>query len=87
MYAIRSYYVESIVQLMKKKSDAKLIFVTTTFVPENEAGRFQVDALRYNGRAKKIMQRNKILVNDIYDKSVPIHQQFGKGTDDVHYTA
>jgi len=77
---------DSIVTLFKKISDAKLIFVTSTYVPENEGGRYQKDAIRYNEAALKVMQKHAIEVNDIYEKSANIHQKFGIGNDDVHFT-
>jgi len=88
-YTIDEYAsnLDSIVTILKTKTEAKLIFVTTTFVPENEAGRFKNDAIRYNAAAKKIMKKHSIIVNDIYEQSIPIHQAFGKGPDDVHYSS
>lgn len=77
---------ESIVLKLKEKSNAKLIFVTTTYVPENEAGRFQEDAIKYNAVAKAIMKKHSIMINDIYEESKQVHKDFGKGNDDVHYT-
>lgn len=77
---------DSIVSILKKKTEAKLIFVTTTYVPENEAGRFTNDAIRYNEAAKKLMKKHSVIVNDIYEQSIPIHQNFGTGLDNVHYS-
>ena len=76
---------DSIVQWMKAKSDAKLIFVTTTYVPEDEAGRYQEDAIRYNQLAKRIMEKNGVVINDIYEASRRIHRHYGKDSGDVHY--
>jgi hypothetical protein len=77
---------DSLARLLKRKSDAKLIFVTISFVPENEAGRFKEDAIAYNQEAIKIMTAHKVLVHDIYEKSKSIYERFGKGKDDVHYS-
>jgi len=77
---------DSIVSTLQRITEAKLIFVTTTYVPENEAGRFKNDAIRYNDAAKKIMKKHSVTVNDIYEASIPIHQALGKGSDDVHYS-
>ena len=77
---------EEIVKSIKQVSNAKLIFVTTSYVPEHEAGRFQKDAQKYNKVAKRVMKKYDINVNDIYKKSKAIHKEFGKGTNDVHYT-
>ena len=87
-YALDEYAsnLDSIVTILQTKTEAKLIFVTTTYVPENEAGRFQNDAIRYNDAAKKIMKNHSVIVNDIYEESIPIHQEVGKGLDNVHYS-
>ena len=77
---------DSIVAMLKERSDAKLIFVTTSYVPEKEAGRFSDDALKYNEAAKKIMEKHGVEVNDIFKKSAMIHSKFGSGQDNVHYT-
>lgn len=77
---------EAIVKLMQEKSDAKLIFVTTTYVPRHEAGRFKKDAKKYNRIARRVMKRNGVIINDIYKASKRIHKEYGKGNDDVHYT-
>lgn len=78
---------DSLVTTLKQLTDAKLIFVTTSYVPENEAGRFAEDALRYNAAAKEVMKKHSITVNDIYEPSRLIHRELGKGSDNVHYTA
>ena len=77
---------DSLVSIMKEISDARLIFVTTTYVPENEAGRFQKDPIIYNKAARKVMKKHSVLINDLYQESVSIHKAFGVGDDDVHYT-
>lgn len=68
-----------------KKTGAKLIFVTTTYVPKEEAGRFTGDEIKYNTIALEVMKQNNIKVNDLYKTSVEVHQKFGLGTDNVHY--
>lgn len=77
---------EAIVKILREKSDAKLIFVTTTYVPTAEAGRYTEDAIRYNEIAKGVMNANGVKINDIYELSKGIHREYGKGNDDVHYT-
>jgi lysophospholipase L1-like esterase len=77
---------DSIVKLIRKKSDAELIFVTTTYIPDDDAGRYKEDAVKYNKIAKRIMAANDVKVNDIYEKSVELHHEFGKGIHDVHYS-
>lgn len=78
---------EAIVKIMLNKSDAKLIFVTTTYVPIAEEGRFTEDAIKYNKIAKQIMKVNGVKINDIYEVSKEIHLKYGKGDDDVHYSS
>ncbi len=78
---------EAIVKIMRNKSDAKLIFVTTTYVPIAEEGRFTEDAIKYNEIAKPIMKVNGVKINDIYEVSKEIHLKYGKGNDDVHYSS
>ena len=87
-YTIDEYAsnLDSIVTRLQTLTQAKLIFVTTTYVPENEAGRFEEDAIRYNDAAKRIMKKHSVIVNDLYDQSISIHHKYGKGSDDVHYT-
>jgi hypothetical protein len=79
-------YLDSIVTILEHSTKAKLIFVTTTYVPENEAGRFQDDVQKYNKAALEVMKKHKIQVNDIYSKSIVIHKKWGLGTDNVHYS-
>ena len=77
---------DSLVTTLKTLTDAKLIFVTTSYVPEGEAGRFVEDAVRYNAAAKKIMEKHGVLVNDIYERSKEIHSKHNRASNDVHYT-
>ncbi|WP_372774761.1 SGNH/GDSL hydrolase family protein [Mangrovibacterium sp.] len=76
---------DAIVKIIREKSDAELIFVTTTYVPTAEAGRFSKDAKKYNKIAKRVMKANGVKVNDIYKASINIHAKYGKGNDNVHY--
>ena len=32
------------------------------------------------------MKKHSVIVNDIYEQSKLIHERFGKGSDDVHYS-
>lgn len=77
---------DSIVKMIRKISDAELVFVTTTYVPECEAGRFMEDAKKYNEIARAVMETNGAKINDMYETSKGIHLEYGKGNDDVHYT-
>ena len=78
---------DTLVSIMKELSNAKLIFTTITYVPENEPGRFSSDPIIYNKAAKKVMKKHSVRVNDIYKKSIAIHKAYGMGDDDVHFSA
>ncbi|MBT3279237.1 MAG: SGNH/GDSL hydrolase family protein [Phycisphaerales bacterium] len=49
-----------------KKTGAKLVFATTTPVPEGSKGRIVGDSVKYNAVALKIMKAEGIVVNDLY---------------------
>lgn len=76
---------DSLVQILKG-THAKLIFVTTTYVPRKEPGRYTEDAKKYNKIAEKIMKANGVFVNDVYARSEKIHEKYGLGDKNVHYT-
>ena len=76
---------DSLVTIIKKSTNAKLIFVTTTYVPKEEPGRYESDVQKYNDAAKKVMNKHSVMVNDIYEESITIHRDFGIGSNDVHY--
>lgn len=69
-----------------KKTGAKLIFVTTTVVPEKDAGRFAGDEDKYNAIAVALMKKNGITINNLHVPSVAVHQKLGLGADNVHYS-
>ncbi|MFV0468192.1 MAG: SGNH/GDSL hydrolase family protein [Dysgonomonas sp.] len=77
---------DSIVTILKQETNAKLIFVTSTFIPEDEEGRFYEDAMVYNDGAIEVMKKHDVYVNDIYAKSAKIHRKHGMGSNNVHYT-
>jgi len=88
-YSVDEYNanLDSIVSTLKKITKAKLIFITTTYVPKNEAGRFENDAITYNNAAKSVMKKHDVVVNDIFEQSKLIHTDLGKESDNVHYTS
>ncbi|WP_223552128.1 SGNH/GDSL hydrolase family protein [Aestuariivivens sp. NBU2969] len=77
---------DTIVRKIKEKSSAKLIFVSTSYVPKEEVGRHAIDAKKYNKAAKAVMKKYGVMVIDIYKASKKIHNKYGIGTHDVHYT-
>lgn len=68
-----------------RKSAKTLLFVTTTIVPENSAGRKPEDPAKYNEVALDVMKKNKIGVIDLYTPSLTIHPQTSK-PGNVHYS-
>lgn len=82
-------YEANMEQLVKrlKQTGAKLVFVTTTVIPPNEAGRFEGDEVTYNEAAIAVMETYGVSVLDLHGPSVAIHETYKKGSGDVHYTA
>ena len=68
-----------------KKTKAKLIFATTTPVPEGEAGRKVGDDLRYNKAALAVMKKHGIAVNDLHAVMADKMDKFGVRPGDVHF--
>lgn len=82
-------YELQIEQIVKKlrRSRAKLIWASTTPVPENEPGRFAGSELLYNQRAHKVMDKYGIAINDLHGKINHQFNNLSRGKGDVHFTA
>lgn len=76
---------DSIVTMIKRISQARLLFVTTSYVPEGEVGRFVKDAPIYNKVAMEVMKKHHVAVNDLYEYSRSVHKDHSTGSDNVHY--
>ncbi|HEX5105830.1 MAG TPA: SGNH/GDSL hydrolase family protein, partial [Pirellulaceae bacterium] len=61
---------EALVARMKK-SGAKLIFATTTPVPEGAQARIAGDEKRYNAIAAAVMKQNGVAIDDLYAFALP----------------
>ncbi|MDF7806403.1 SGNH/GDSL hydrolase family protein [Pontiellaceae bacterium B12219] len=70
-----------------KKTDATLIWCTTTPVPEGEAGRKLGDDLEYNRIAEEIMMANGVLINDLHTHALLRLPEIRKQKGDVHFSA
>lgn len=68
-----------------KKTGAKLIWRTTTPVPEGAAGRVVGDAAKYNAVAKEIMDRHGISIDDQYAFCLPRLKHIQRPAN-VHFT-
>jgi len=69
-----------------KATKAKLIWASTTPVPENEAGRFQGDEVKYNAVAKKIMLAHGVAIDDLHAHVRGKFKQFAAAPGNVHLT-
>jgi len=63
----------------------RLVWASTTYVPEGEPGRFQGDEVRYNAIAADIMTAASIPVNDLYALTKGFSPDCFVGPGDVHY--
>ncbi len=68
-----------------KATGAKLIWASTTPVPEGASGRLTGDEVRYNQAAAAIMKRNGIPIDDLYDKVKPLLAKYQQ-PQNVHFT-
>jgi acyl-CoA thioesterase-1 len=70
-----------------KETKAKLIWASTTPVPEvNARKRRDADVVAYNAVARKIMEENKIPIDDLYEFIKPKLAKL-QNTNDVHFSA
>ncbi len=77
---------EKIVAILKA-TDAKLIWASTTPVPEGEAGRKVGDDLVYNKIAAEVMEENDIPTNDLHALMLPHMKTKTTAPGNVHFTA
>jgi lysophospholipase L1-like esterase len=68
-----------------KQTGAKLIFATTTPVPDQSSGRVQHDELRYNAAAMRVMQELGVTVDDLHAFVQPRQDQI-QLPHNVHFT-
>jgi lysophospholipase L1-like esterase len=77
---------EIIAYLRKLAPRAKLIFATTTPIPEDEPGRIADDAENYNQAALEVLSRHPdIAINDLHALTRPHHSEWWRKPGDVHY--
>ena len=70
-----------------KATGAQLIWASTTFVPEGEAGRFVGDDAKYNAIAAEVMKKHDIPINDLHATTKAFAADMFTKPGDVHYTA
>ncbi|WP_372652789.1 SGNH/GDSL hydrolase family protein [Draconibacterium sp.] len=72
--------------LQAKFPDTKLIFATTTPVPEGAAGRFSGDSKKYNKAALEVLNDYpSIRINDLYSFTKPNLNEWAIKPGNVHY--
>lgn len=72
--------------LIKEFPKAKLVFATTTPVPENEKGRFAGDSVKFNKAAMEVFEKYPdIAINDLYMFTKPNFEQWAQEPGNVHY--
>ena len=69
-----------------QKTGAKLIWASTTVVPEGEAGRFVGDDVKYNEAAAEVMAKHGIPTDDLYAVSKEFPGELFAGPGNVHFT-
>jgi acyl-CoA thioesterase-1 len=70
--------------VLLKKTGAKLIFATTTPVPEGARGRVKGDAAKYNASAVRVMEKHGIPVNDLYALAIKRQEEIQRPRN-VHF--
>lgn len=70
-----------------KKTEAKLIWASTTLVPDGEVGRIAGDDVKYNAIASRVMKRHGIPTDDLHALTVSFDGKFFTGPGNVHFTA
>lgn len=80
-------YEKNLRELVKrlKKTDAKLIWCSTTPVPEGANGRVKGDSAKYNEIAAKVMKENDVAINDLYKFALKKQDEIQRPAN-VHYT-
>ena len=73
--------------LRLKKTGAKLIWASTTKVPEGEPGRIAGNEIKYNQMAEKIMRKHGVEINDLHKLSSSLQPSFFRKPGDVHYSS
>lgn len=76
---------EKLVEILSKRA-RKLVWASTTYVPDGEAGRFQGDEVRYNAIAATIMKKRGIAINDLHALTSSFQPDLFWRPCDVHYS-
>jgi hypothetical protein len=69
-----------------KATGAKLVWASTTIVPDGEAGRFVGDDVNYNEAAAEVMARHGIPTDDLHAVSKAFGPELFAGPGNVHFS-
>lgn len=76
---------EKLVERMRQ-TGARLVWASTTIVPEGEAGRFVGDEVRYNAAAARVMNKHGVAIDDLHALTKTFGPELFSKPGDVHYT-
>lgn len=76
---------ESLVRIMQSTARL-LVWATTTYIPDGEAGRCQGDEVRYNALASEVMAKHDIPADDLYEITRAFPPEMFTCPGDVHFT-
>lgn len=76
---------ETLVERLEK-TGAKLVFATTTIVPEGEVGRVVGDDVKYNDAALRVMKKHGIPIDDLHALTKTFPPELFSGPGNVHFT-
>jgi lysophospholipase L1-like esterase len=69
-----------------KETGARLVWASTTVVPENEIGRVCGEDRIYNELAAKVMRKHGVLINDLHALTMTFPPELFVSAGNVHYT-
>jgi hypothetical protein len=68
-----------------EKTGARLIWASTTKVPDGDEGRFVGDDLKYNAAAREVMEKHHIAIDDLHALTASFAPELSLGPGNVHY--
>lgn len=72
--------------LKRNQPQAKIIFATTTPVPDNSRGRIKGHSVKYNNAALSVLNEySEVTINDLYTYVLPNHETWMLRSGNVHY--
>ena len=80
-------YVQNLEIILRRlqRTGARLIWASTTVVPDGEAGRIAGDEMKYNAAAAELMAKHGVPVNDLHAVSASFGPSVFTSPGDVHF--